>query len=223
MADALELRYPRALVDAVTGHLRLRQGHLDEAVSLLERCVQTYESVDARFAILVMTGMLGPAYTLSGRVADAIGLFERTRDFADAKGLVSFNAPVLVHLGHAYSRAGRFGEAIDAASRALDLARRYQMRGYEAWTLYAFGEIRSVETPLDARSACQAYEDGKSLAHQLEMRPLEAMCRLGLGTLWASTGERARASAELTASAAACRSMGMQLWLNKAESTLASL
>jgi tetratricopeptide (TPR) repeat protein len=223
MADALELRYPRALVDAVAGHLRLRQGELPEAVSLLERCVEAYESVDARFAILVMTGMLGPAYTLSGRIADAIGLFERTRDFAEAKGLVSFNTPVLAHLGDAYSRAGRFAEAIDSASRALDLARRYGLRGYEAWALYLLGEIQSIRTPHDAQRANEAYDGGTSLAHELEMRPLEAMCRLGLGALYARIGERDRAAAELTGAAAACRSMGMQLWLEKAESTLRSL
>jgi tetratricopeptide (TPR) repeat protein len=223
MAEALELRYPRALVDAVAGHLRLRRGDLQEAVSVLERCVQTYESVDARFAILVMTGMLGPAYTLSGRIADAIGLFERSRDFAEAKGLVSFKTPVLAHLGDAYSRAGRCGEAVDSVSRALDLARRHGLRGYEAWALYSLGEIYSRATPLGAQRPSEAYEGGRSLAQELDMRPLEAMCRLGLGTLYARVGERDRARAELTASAAACRSMGMLIWLEQAESGLESL
>ena len=41
------------------------KGELQQAVFLLERCVRVYESVDARFAILAMASMLGPAYTLS--------------------------------------------------------------------------------------------------------------------------------------------------------------
>lgn len=222
LADALELRYPRALVDAVTGHLHLRKGDLPEAVSLLERCVQTYESVDAGFAILVMAGMLGPAYTLSARIADAIALLERTCDFAEAKGLVSFKTPVLAHLGDAYSRAGRYSEAVDAATRALDLARDHGLRGYEAWALYSLGEVQSRAIPLKTEAAKDAYEASRSLAHELEMRPLEAMCALGLGTLSALISERHDARAELTASSAAFRGMGMQFWLEKAESALKS-
>jgi hypothetical protein len=37
LAAALELRYPRALVDAITGYLHLRKGDLREAVSLNSR------------------------------------------------------------------------------------------------------------------------------------------------------------------------------------------
>jgi tetratricopeptide (TPR) repeat protein len=216
----LELRYPRALVDAVTGHLHLRKGNLQEAVSLLERCVRTYESVDAGFAILVMASMLGPAYTLTARISDAIALFERTRDFAESRGLVSFKAPVLAHLGDAYSRAGRSSDAVDAATRALDLARIHSLRGYQAWALYSLGEIHSRAIPLASDRARDAYEQSRSLAHELEMRPLEAMCALGLGTLCTQTGERDCAGIELTASIAHFRQMGMRFWLEKAESAL---
>jgi tetratricopeptide (TPR) repeat protein len=220
MADAFELRYPRALIDAVAGHLHLRRGELQRAVLLLERCVRNCESVDARFAILVMAGMLGPAFTLSARLPDALALFERTRDFAQAKGLVSFMTPVLAHLGDAYSRAGRQAEAVDAASRALDLARGHGLRGYEAWALYSLGEIRCRATPLEAGRAREAYEQGKSLTHELGMRPLEAMCALGLGTLSIRTGERDAATAQLTSAAGAFREMGMRAWLEQAEVAL---
>ena len=221
MADAFEIGYLRALVDAFMGHVHLRKGELRRAVFLLERCVRTYESADARFAELIMAGMLGPAFTLSGRIADAIALFERARAFADAKALVSYKTPVLVHLGDAYSRAGRFGEATDTASRALDLARVHGLRGYEAWAFYALGEIYSRAIPLEVEQSQHAYEQGKALAQELEMRPLAAMCALGLGLLGTQTGDRGAVQAHLTTSAAAFRDMGMQLWLEKAETGLA--
>jgi class 3 adenylate cyclase/tetratricopeptide (TPR) repeat protein len=223
VADALELRYPRALVDAVAGHLRLRKGDLAEAVSVLERCIQTYESADARFAILVMVGMLGPAYTLSGRIDDAIALFERTRDFAEARGLVSFKTPVLVHLGDAYSRADRSSEAVEAASCALDLAKGRGLRGYEAWALYALGEIHSRAVPVAARSAIEAYSQGKLLARELQMHPLEAMCTLGRGAMYAKTGERDSAHEDLIAAATSFQTMGMQFWREKAQFGLSEL
>ena len=165
------------------GHVHLRKGELQQAVLLLERCMRTYENADARMAELLMAGMLGPAFILCGRLTDAIALFERACDFADAKGLVSFKTPVLAHLGDAYSRAGRSSEAVDTATRALDLARKHGLRGYAAWALYCLGEIHSRATPLEANRVRDAYEQAQSLCHELEMRPLEAMCARGLKTL----------------------------------------
>jgi tetratricopeptide (TPR) repeat protein len=185
--------------------------------------VQTYESADARFSILVMVGMLGPAYTLSGRVADAIALFERTRDFAEEKGLVAFKTPVLAHLGDAYSRAGRSTEAIEVATRALDLARHHGFRGYEAWALYLLGEVNSRVGAVETQSAIEAYGQGKLLAHELEMRPLEAMCTFGRGLVYARIGERDSASEDLSAAAACLQGMGMHSWHEKAESALRKL
>jgi len=125
-----------------------------------------------------------------------------------------------IHLGDAYSRAGSYSEAVDAATRALDLARDHGLRGYEAWALYSLGEVQSRAIPLKTEAAKDAYEAGRSLAHELEKRPLEAMCALGLGMLSALISERHDARAELTAASAALRGMGMQFWLEKAESAL---
>ena len=217
MAEAFDIGYLRAQADAYMGHVYLRKGELPRAVLLLERCVRSYPSADARYAELVVAEMLGPAFTLSGHTDEAIALFERGRDFADAKGLIVLKTAVLAHLGDAYSRVGKLSEAADAAGRALGLAREHGLRGYEASALYLLGEIHSRATPLDADRSREAYEQGRSLAHELEMRPLEAMCALGAGTLGMQTGERDAAQADLTAAVVAFRQMGMQFWLEKAE------
>ena len=55
------------------------------------------------------------------------------------------------------------------------------------------------------------------------MRPLQAHCHLGLGTLYATTGQREQARAALAAAIALYRDMEMTLWLPQAEAALAQV
>ena len=54
------------------------------------------------------------------------------------------------------------------------------------------------------------------------MRPLAALCHLGMGKLHQRIGPARGAREHLTTAASMLRSMGMQLWLDEAESGLAS-
>jgi Flp pilus assembly protein TadD len=60
-----------------------------------------------------------------------------------------------------------------------------------------------------------------ALADALGMRPLEAHCRRGLGTLYARTGPREQARAELSTTIDLYRAMVMTFWLPQAEAELA--
>jgi hypothetical protein len=53
------------------------------------------------------------------------------------------------------------------------------------------------------------------------MRPLQAHCHLGLGTLYAKVGRREQARAELSAAIKLYRAMDMTFWLPQAEAALA--
>ena len=55
------------------------------------------------------------------------------------------------------------------------------------------------------------------------MRPLQAHCHLGLGTLYANTERPEMTRTELAAAIALYRSMDMTFWLPQAESTLARM
>ena len=55
------------------------------------------------------------------------------------------------------------------------------------------------------------------------MRPLQAHCHLGLGTLYAATGQRQQARAVLTAAIDLYRAMDMTFWLPQAETALAQV
>jgi hypothetical protein len=55
------------------------------------------------------------------------------------------------------------------------------------------------------------------------MRPLEAQCRLGLGQLFAKSGETQQAGEHLDNAAQMFREMDMRFWLEKAEGALRAL
>jgi hypothetical protein len=55
------------------------------------------------------------------------------------------------------------------------------------------------------------------------MRPLQAHCHLGLGTLYAKISRSEQAQAELSAAIALYRAMDMTFWLPQAEAALAQV
>ena len=72
------------------------------------------------------------------------------------------------------------------------------------------------------RSAEQAeahYRQALALAEALGMRPLQAHCHRGLGTLYAKIGRREQARAELSTAIDLYRAMEMTFWLPQAEAS----
>ena len=116
--------------------------------------------------------------------------------------------------------AGRGEEAWQHARQALDLARQHKERGNEALALHQLGVVHAHADPPDAAQAEAHYQQALALAEELGMRPLQAHCHLGLGTLYATTGQREQARAELSAAIELYRAMEMQFWLPQAEAAL---
>ena len=67
------------------------------------------------------------------------------------------------------------------------------------------------------------YREALTLAEVLDMRPLQAHCHLGLGTLYAKTGQREQARTELSAAIDLYRAMDMPFWLPQTEAALAQV
>ena len=58
---------------------------------------------------------------------------------------------------------------------------------------------------------------------ELGMRPLQAHCHRGLGTLYAATGQREQAHTALSTAIALYRAMDMTFWLPQAAAALGRL
>ena len=103
------------------------------------------------------------------------------------------------HPSEGYLLAGRIQDAATVAGRALDLSREHSQRGGEAWALRLLGEIASHSERPDADTAESYYRQAITLTEDLGMRPLEAHCHLGLGTLYGRIGKSGQARFELSA------------------------
>jgi hypothetical protein len=82
------------------------------------------------------------------------------------------------------------------------------------------GEIAAQREPPERESAEAHYRQALALAEELSMRPLQAHCHHGLGTLYTQIGQRQQARAELTAAIDLYRAVAMTFWLPQAEAAL---
>jgi class 3 adenylate cyclase/tetratricopeptide (TPR) repeat protein len=203
------------------GLLCLRQGDLPRALPRLERAMGLCQEADLPANFPRMAAALGAAYTLGGRVADAMPLLTQAMEQPTATAMAVFQALCRLALGEAQVLAGRLEEAHALAGRALALAREHQERGYEAYALRLLGDIAAHRAPPDVDQAAAHYRQALALAEELGMRPLQAHCHHGLGTLYATVGQREQARAALTTAIEMYRAMDMSFWLPQAEAALA--
>ena len=124
-------------------------------------------------------------------------------------------------LGEAQLLAGRLEEAHALAEQALAHARAHQERGNQAYALRLLGDIAARRDPPEGEPAVAHYQQALTLADALGMRPLQAHCRRGLGTLYAKRGQWEQARPELCAARDLYQAMAMTFWLPQVEAVLA--
>ena len=147
-------------------------------------------------------------------------MLEEAEQRDGAMGTTGGHALRVGYLSEAYLLAGRMQEAAQLAGRALDFARAHKERGHEAWALRLLGEIAVHQGSPEIEPAAHHYRQALTLAEALGMRPLVAHCHLGLGTLYAKTGQQEQARAELSAAVEMYRAMVMTFWLPRAVAML---
>ncbi|HEY5868789.1 MAG TPA: tetratricopeptide repeat protein, partial [Candidatus Tectomicrobia bacterium] len=221
LAEAVD--HPASLMIASwgIGLLSLHQGDLHRALPLLERAVGICQDADLLAYFPWFSPALGAAYTLGGRVVDAVRLLTRAMEWTTATEMTFPQVPCSLPLGEAQVLAGRLEEAQALAERTLAFTRERQQRGNEAYALRLLGDIAARREPPKCETAETHYRQAIALAEELGMRPLQAHCHLGLGTLYVQTGRPEPARTELTAAVALYRGMEMTFWLPQAEAALA--
>jgi tetratricopeptide (TPR) repeat protein len=223
LAEAVEHLTNLSLAATGVGRLYLWQGEMHRAIPVLEQGLRRCEVIQSSTYFLLTASALGYAYALAGRVAEALPLLERVLQEAERSGGLQEQALYVAWLSEASLLAGRREEASAGAARALSLARAQQERGHEAWALRLLGEIAVRCEPPDMAPAEVSYRQALIVAEELGMRPLQAHCHRGLGTLYVTTGQREQARAELSAAIDLYRAMDMTFWLPQTEAALAQV
>jgi tetratricopeptide (TPR) repeat protein len=205
------------------GLLSLRQGNLRRALPLLKRAMDLCQDTDLPILCLSITATLGSAYTLAGHDADAMPLLTQAMEQTSAMEMIFMQAFCHLSLGETQLLAGRLEEAHALAEHTLALTRAHQEHGHQAYALRLLGEIAAYRAPPEAEPAEDYYRQALALADELGMRPLQAHCHRGLGTLYAATGQREQARAELDTAMTLYRAMEMTFWLPQVEAALAQV
>jgi tetratricopeptide (TPR) repeat protein len=221
LAEAAEHPYSLAQACAAVGYFYLRQGALPQAIRVLERGWALSEAVHLPLSTRLCTARLGVAYALSGRVPEALPLLEWALEQAMAMRRTSLYPLLAVRLGEGYMLAGRVAEAIPLGKQAFEAAQGQEQQGYQAYALRLLGEIAAHGDPPEIEQATAHYQHALALAEEIGMRPLQAHCHHGLGTLYAETGQREQARAELSAAVEMYHAMEMKFWLPQVEAALA--
>ena len=204
MHEGVDRPYERLSSTLRVGYLHLRQGTLHQAMPLLERAValgQEDKSPPLGAQRCRVSGAdLRPGGPRHGRPVLA---------GADRGTLPS----VLSSVGRHLSSSERWRRPTGWRSVGSRTAQEHTSRGEEARALWLLSAIAMRRDPSDMASAETAYLQALTLAEELGMRPLQAHCHRGLGTMYAATGQQEQARAALSSAVAMYQSMAMRLWL----------
>jgi class 3 adenylate cyclase/tetratricopeptide (TPR) repeat protein len=204
------------------GLLYLAQGDLEHAIRMFDQGLALCRASGHRTNLRVIAAGLGYASALQGRLAEGRALLEEATRESIRTGARQMPDGV-AWLSEVCRLAGHGEEAGQHARQALDLARQQKARGDEALALHQLGVVHAHVDPPDAAQAEAYYQQALSLAEELGMRPLQAHCHRGLGTLYATTGQREQARAALSTAIDLYRAMEMTFWLPQAEAALAQV
>jgi len=223
IAEAMDHSASLMVASWGAGALSLRHGDLSRALPLLERAVGISQDPDLSVWFPRIAPALGTAYTLAGRFADAVSLLTEAMQQSTALKRVNEETLCSLSLGEAQMLAGCLEEAHTLAERSLALARGHQHRGHQAYARRLLGEIAArCESPESTQAAAH-YQQALALAVELGMRPLQAHCHRGLGTLYATIGQQEQARVELSMAVEMYRGMAMTFWLPETKAALAQM
>jgi class 3 adenylate cyclase/tetratricopeptide (TPR) repeat protein len=223
LAEAVD--HPFSLIWACLnlGRLESLRGEFSRARIAIERAVALSQEWNITYLTPIALAALGHAYAGSGRVEEGVFWLQKALAGYASAGIGYLHSMSTVQLGEAHLLAGRVDEAWDLGTRAVALARELGERGHEAWAHHLLGETESLRGCPDVAAAEAHYAASRALASELDMRPLVAQCRFGLGQLHGRAGDRRAAVEHLTAAMSLFRAMGIRFSLEKAEVELQAL
>jgi tetratricopeptide (TPR) repeat protein len=223
LAEVAEQPFSLAAALMFTGLLSQRQGNVQHAIPTLERGLAVSQTANILMLFPPIASSLGAAYALAGRIAEALPLLDQMRERMVTGSRTPYQSFALAKLSEAYLFIGHVDEASMLAGRLLELSRTHTGRGYQAHAYRLLGDVAIRREPLDIAQATAHYRQALALADELGMRPLQAHCHCGLGTLYARIGQRPQARAELSTAIELYRAMEMTFWLPRVEAALAQV
>jgi tetratricopeptide (TPR) repeat protein len=216
IAEAADRPYDRLTAYIRASTLHLRRGDVRQATTLLERSLSLIQAANLSTSYSLVAAPLALAYARCGRTDEALMLLKQVMTQTSSTFICLFCI-------EAYLLANQVKEAGQLALPTLARTRQRDEQGHEAWVLWLLGEIAIHRGPGEAEQAEIHYQQALTLAKELDMRPLQARCHHGLGTLYQQTERSATARHELSKALEMYRDMEMTFWLPETEAALAKV
>jgi tetratricopeptide (TPR) repeat protein len=221
LAEAVEHPYSVAIALTWLGLLYCRQGVLQQAIPRLERGLAFCQTANVPIFFPLTASVLSHAYGLAGRPAEVLPLLEQLLQRVASGGRMFAHELVFTELSAACLLVGRVDEAQTLAERLHELSCTHSGHGHQAHALRLLGDVAMRRHPPDVEQAEAHYRQALVLAEKTGMRPLQAHCHRGLGTLYAITGQHERSRMALSTAIEMYRAMDMPLWISQVEAELA--
>jgi class 3 adenylate cyclase/tetratricopeptide (TPR) repeat protein len=221
LAEAVAQPPSMVIVLFCVGLFYRRQGVLQKAIPMLERGLALSQSADIPLLFPLTASLLSAAYALAGRTAEALPLLDQMLERLATGRRMLIHALVLTELSEACLFVGRVDEASALAVRLLEFS--HTGHGYQAHACRLLGEVARRRTPPDVDQAAGHYRQALALAEEIGMRPLQAHCHMGLGTLYNQTGRVEQARLALSTARDLYRTMDMTFWLPQTEAALSQM
>jgi tetratricopeptide (TPR) repeat protein len=200
----------------------LVKGDHHEAVPVLERGLALCRSWGILDWSPTITSGLAAAYAREGRLTEALALHQRAGE-EEAQGTQGHPTPGVLRLAETYLLADQIDDARGCAERALSLSRTAGERSSEARALRLLGEVSARGESPDADQSERHFREALARSEELGLRPHTARCHLGLGVVYARTGQRERSERHHATALAMFREMEMTYWLEKAVAEMRDL
>jgi class 3 adenylate cyclase/tetratricopeptide (TPR) repeat protein len=220
IAETADHPYSLAGMCSGVGSLYVCKGDVQQAIPFHARSLELGRVWNLRQNIASFALHCGHALALSGQVRESLALLDQSVETAELTRLIGRLSQSASQLSEVYWLAGRYEEAQALAVQAYAQAHETQEHGSQAWTARLLGAMHAQGDAPDVEQAETYYRQALTLANELGMRPLQAHCHRGLGTLYRQTGQSARARAELSTAIEMYRDMEMTFWLPETEVAL---
>jgi tetratricopeptide (TPR) repeat protein len=183
--------------------LLAEEGRFEEARAHGATTIRIAEALDHPYTLVFALRLVGHAYTVTGRLLEAIAILERGRVLCDEAGLLALEPNIISSLGYAYSLSGKPSDGVPLIERALAILEDYGQRVWsvvmltqlaESWLL-AHNSGRAAECAQRALSA--ARERGERAFEAGALRVLGAVALRGASPEPVAAREHYAAALEL--------------------------
>ncbi|HEX7926345.1 MAG TPA: hypothetical protein VF678_02065, partial [bacterium] len=196
-----------------------RQGDWAAAARIAEQGLVLCEQSPVRMAFSQLAGVAGEAYLRTGHADQAVSLLEQAVRPEQFNRGFKFLTP-LVTLAEAYLEQDFVAEAHKLGSEALARCRLSGDRRSEVWALRLAGLLSLRGQAIEGKDAATWFREAAALGTSMDMQPMVAHCRSGLGQALQRVGQAREGAQELQAALAAYDTLGMPYWTARTQPLL---